>query len=181
MPKIQRVLMLAALSCLLSTGSAIAQYVSIDYPALPIASKNITAGAVTDKFLTAAENPVYFPLTLPDRTNTRFAKVSFSFTDANSYSGVAPIQFDLERLQVFAGTPDRMGPAIEVQSSWIDETGTLWIQFDQALAAKTDLTITLKTKALPPTAIYGYSVAAYSQTQPPRAIFVEDGTLTVQP
>ena len=181
MPKIHRVLMLTALSLVLSTGTAIAQSTTVDMLSSPIAAKGITAGASTDKFLTAAENPVYFPLTLPGRTNTRFAKVSFSFTDASLYSGVAPIQFDLEQLQVFAGTPDQMGSAIAVQSSWIDETGTVWIQFDQALAAKTNLTITLKTKTLPPTATYGYSVAAYSQTQPPSAVFVEDGTLTVQP
>jgi Protein of unknown function (DUF2808) len=182
MPKIHRVLMLAAMSCLLSTGTAIAEYIDVDYTlSQRIATKGITAGASTDKFLTATTNPVYFPLTLPNRANTRFARISFSFTDANSYSGVAPIQFDLEQLQVFAGTPDQLGSAIEVQSSWIDEIGTLWIQFDRALAAKTNLTITLKTKKLPPTATYGYSVAAYSQKQPPSAVFVEDGTLTVHP
>jgi Protein of unknown function (DUF2808) len=185
MQKNSLVLMLVAVS-LLGNGTAIAQSTIMqpmadDYtPTLPIEAKGMMAGALTDKFLTNSANPVYFPLSLPDR-GTRFAKVSFSFTDANSESGVAPIQFDLEQLQAFAGTPDQMGTEIAIQSSWIDETGTLWIQFDQPIAARTQLTIVLKPKTLPPAAIYGYGVAAYSATQPVRAIFVEDGSLTVSP
>jgi hypothetical protein len=182
MQKIHQVLILAIMGGLLSAGAAIAQYgpETDDLSVLPV-TKDINAGTLTDKFLTAAENPIYFPLKLPNRTNTQFSKVSFSFTDANLESGVAPIQFDLEQLQAFIGTPDQLGAAVAIKSSWIDETGTVWLEFDQALAATTKVTIMLKTKTLPPTDTYGYSIAAYSATQPPRAIFVEDGTLTVNP
>lgn len=111
-----------------------------------------------------------FTITLPASTGQRFARLSLS--ELNPDLGGAPMPFDVSATQVFLGTA-ATGSSLPNQA-WIDETGTLWIELEQALPPKTQLTVALHTRTAiaPSTRLYG--VAAYPAIGRPVAVFVGD-------
>jgi hypothetical protein len=86
-----------------------------------------------------------------------------------------PVNLNLSATAAFIGTSNA-GEAIAVKDTWIDETGTVWIEFNSPLATKTTLTVVFKTQQPLAVGQYAYSIAAYSKLSAP--IFVDDGTLT---
>lgn len=123
--------------------------------------------------LTAKNGTYYLTMTLPNRAGKQFARVSF--TDPNLGNGTVPVQFNLSKTQAFVGTPSAMGRAIRLDSAWIDETGTIWVEFNPSLPAATTLTVALNVRNLPPRASQGYGIAAYP-TNNSAPLFVGDAT-----
>lgn len=119
-----------------------------------------------------------FTVTMPARSNQRFAKLSLSFTEQNQEKTVAPLRFDLASTKAFMGSPEALGRAIDIKDVWIDETGIFWVEFKAPVPPKTTLTLALKTLKSSPAATYEYSIAAYPETKFP-AVFVGDGLLTI--
>jgi len=129
---------------------------------------------------TASNSTYFFTMTLPEHPGQRFAKLSFDFTEQNQAKGIDPIQFDLAKTKAFLGTPDVKGRAIGVSSAWIDETGSLWVEFKPTLLPQTTFTVALTTQPSTTKTIYEFGVAAYPATQRPVALFVGDGTLMIK-
>ncbi len=123
----------------------------------------------------ATTTPHAITMTLPSTTGTQFAKVSFSFTDPTQENGIAPIRFDLAKTQAFWGN-GTMGKAIAVKDAWVDETGVLWIEFNQPVSPKTTLTVILQTQKTSPSTSFQYGIAAYPVNRA-APIFVGDGKL----
>ncbi len=117
-----------------------------------------------------------FTMTLPDHLGKQFARVSF--TELGEDNKTEPLQFDLSQTQAFIGTTAALGSAIRINDVWIDETGTFWIEFNPTLSPKTTLTVTFKAQTST-SKTYNYSVAAYPNTQRPVAVFVGNGSVTV--
>jgi Protein of unknown function (DUF2808) len=163
---------------LLGTGTAIAQAdygMSTDQPAAvtnsigsPTASKIVNINVKGDT--------VYFTMILPGRNGQQFNKASL--TEQTLYPGMNAVQFNLSEPTVFLGTPAAMGPSIEANGS-IDETGTLWVEWDSPVAANTPLTVALKLRRQPFAGSYEYATAVYPNTKPAVAVFAGDGTLTI--
>jgi hypothetical protein len=114
-------------------------------------------------------------LRLPARSQQRFAKISL--TDKNLDQGLPPMQFDLNQTQLFLGAPGQGGNTVQVTGAWVDETGTIWVEFNPALPGQTNLTLLLHGSTASPTARHDYGIAAYPEVPRPVAIFVEDVTL----
>ncbi|MBD2020552.1 DUF2808 domain-containing protein [Leptolyngbya sp. FACHB-36] len=122
--------------------------------------------------LTATNNTYYFTVTLPERAGRGFTRLSFSEqTDA------APVWFDLPNVRAFVGTPNATGRTIN-SDAWIDETGTIWVEFKPSVPAKTTVTVALKTRKPPTASFYDYGIAAYPEKG--AAVYVGNGTLKVQ-
>lgn len=126
--------------------------------------------------LTARNSTYFLTMTLPNRAGKQFDRVSF--TDPNLGNGTTPIQFNLPKTQAFTGTPRAMGRAIRLDGAWIDETGTIWVEFNPSLPAATTLTVALDVKKLPPRASQGYAIAAYPANNNAAPLFVGEATRT---
>lgn len=174
MQQIRNVLMLLTISILLGSWTLPAKTAQgiLNDKTLMLAN----ATAITRS--TAQGNTHYFTMTLPRQAGKRFATLSFSFNEQHQEKRIPAIQFDLAKTQAFVGTPKASRGTIVINRTWIDETGTVWVEFNSAIAAKTVLTVALKTQKLPPNAVYQYGIAAYPATARPVAVFVGDGTLT---
>jgi hypothetical protein len=127
---------------------------------------------------TATGNAYSFTMTLPKSTGKPFSRLSFSFTKPDRGNEIAVIPFNLRRTQAFVGSPTAKGAEIMIASTWIDETGTLWVEFDRSVTPSTTLTVVLTTKTALPKASVAYSIAAYPNTKPATPLFVGDGILT---
>jgi hypothetical protein len=127
---------------------------------------------------TTGDNSYSLTVTLPEHTGNQFARLSFSFTNPDRGNEVAVIPFNFPGTQAFAGSPDARGEAIALSGTWIDETGTLWIEFNPAVPPKTTLTVVLTTPGSLPSPSVAYSIAAYPNANPAIPVFVGDGTLT---
>jgi len=134
----------------------------------------------TDIRPTASDKTYFFTMTLPTHPGQRFAKVSFDFTEQSQSKGINPIRFDLANTKAFLGTPDAQGRAIAVESAWVDETGSLWVEFKPTLLPQTTFTLALTTQSSTPKTAYEFGVAAYPATQRPVALFVGDGIVTIK-
>ncbi len=180
MSQIQEVVTLVLVSILLgasTTTTAIADdYSSVDDSALTPVTRTSRANRVSLKQnrATVDDDTYLFTMTLPERSSKRFAKLSFSFT--NPDRAIVPINLNLGATAAFIGTSNA-GEAIAVKDTWIDETGTVWVEFDSPLPTKTTLTVVFKTQKPLAVGQYVYSIAAYPKLSAP--IFVDDGTLTI--
>jgi hypothetical protein len=124
-----------------------------------------------------APNQFLLPVNLPQRGEQQFSKLSFSFTEAEQ-DRVAVIPFNLSNVKAFLGTTDRSGDQIGIKTAWIDETGTLWVEFTQPVRSGTHLTVALNTQQHPVGTNIRYGIAAYPATRNPVPVFAGDGTLT---
>lgn len=115
-----------------------------------------------------------FTMTLPDHTAKGFAKLSFS-----EQTAAAPVWFNLKQTQAFVGTPNAPRQAIDVADAWVDETGTIWVEFNPSLPPKTTLTVTFKPQKQPSARTYNYGIAAYPQAVRSVPVYVGNQTLTV--
>lgn len=124
----------------------------------------------------ATTNSYPVTMTLPDHPGKQFAKLSFSFNPPGQSHEVALIDFDLQQTQAFVGTPGAFKQAIAIKTAWIDETGTLWVEFAAAIVPKTTLTILFKPRQASPGLSYEYAIAAYPEAQYAVPVFVGDGS-----
>ncbi len=132
---------------------------------------------VTNKGLDDRDRAYYFTMTLPEQYGNRFAKISL--TEKNLTKGKALLQFDLPATQAFWGTPTAQGRPISIADTWVDETGTMWLEFNPAILPKSTFTLVFKPQAFSPKGIHEYGIAAYPDTQYPIPVFVGNGTLTI--
>jgi hypothetical protein len=123
---------------------------------------------------TVTGNTYSFTMTLPENPNSGFAKLSFSFLNQNSE--IIPIPFNLQdtTAQISKGAASKS--AIDVKRAAVDETGTLWVEFNAPIPANATLTVTFKSQKPLSAGQYTYSVAGYTSTKPSRPVFVSDGT-----
>lgn len=116
-------------------------------------------------------------ITLPAHPGKRFEKLSFSFNPPGQKSKVAVVDFNLPQTQVFIGKPGALKQAIAVKDTWIDETGTLWLEFNAAVVPGTTLTVVFKPRTATGGSTYEYAVAAYPKTKYAVPVFAGDGSL----
>ncbi|MBD2075718.1 DUF2808 domain-containing protein [Phormidium sp. FACHB-592] len=175
MQRANSVLMLVAINVLLNAWTALAK------PGNPVIS--FDRSRLTNEFVVSDRpidsNTYALTMTLPKRVGKQFAKVSISFTEQNRDKTIAPLQFDLPNIKAFAGAANKGRRAIAIQRTWIDETGSLWVQFKTPIPPQTKLTLALKLRQLPAAASYDYGIAAYPEPKA-AASFVGDGTLTLK-
>ena len=173
------VLMLVVSNVLLSAWTAIAIPNHLNKGAALFDRSPLLASVTVNSDRTqAGDSTHYFTMIMPARAGNRFTKLSFSFTEQNQDKTVAPLRFDLASTKAFTGAAKANGRAIGIKDAWIDETGTLWVEFKAPVAPKTQLTLALKTLKASPAATYGYGIAAYPDKF--SAVFVGDGSLTVR-
>ncbi|MBE9013544.1 DUF2808 domain-containing protein [Pseudanabaenaceae cyanobacterium LEGE 13415] len=111
-----------------------------------------------------------FTMTLPKRSGSRFTKLSFSLTNADQ---TVPLPLDLKNTIAQSGKN-----AIALKRTFIDETGTLWVEFDSPLPENTTLTVIFKAREPLSSGRYRYSIAAYPIGASPQ--FVDDGTFAAK-
>ncbi len=136
---------------------------------------------VTSQRSPATGNIYYFTMFLPERTGKRFTRLSFSFTEQSRDKAVAVIPFDLSSARALVGKPGAFGREIRLKGAWIDETGTLWVEFGQPIPSNTTLTVALRVQQTNSKESYEYGVAAYPDSEKPVPIFVGNGILTTNP
>ena len=181
MSQIQDILTLAIASLLLGTSTATAQYNTNDdsssMPNVTTMSGQEMSASLNPNRATASEESYSFTMTLP-QTGSHFAKLSFSFTKPDRDHTIVPIPLNLKSTRAFVGT-STMGKEIGVKDAWIDETGTVWVELDSLVAAKTTLTVVFKPQKLLPAGQYIYGIAAYPDTKPGIPVFVDSGTVKI--
>ncbi len=183
MSQIQDILTLAIASLLLGTSTATAQYNTSNDDSSSMSQVTtlngyeMSAEALNSNRATASEDAYSFTMTLP-QTGSHFAKLSFSFTKPDRDHTIVPVPLDLKGTRAFVGT-STMGQAIGVKDTWIDETGTVWIELNSPVAAKTTLTVVLKPQKLLPAGQYVYGIAAYPDIKPGIPVFVDSGTVKI--
>lgn len=196
MQQIPKVITLAAFTVLLSVGTAVANLthrapksvsdLKFDKSRVtsdrenPLAVQTQTENewrspVANQDRLAAAANTYSLTMTLPDRPGKQFTQLSF--TERDSSNGATTLLLDLASTRAFTGTSETAGSAIALERTWIDETGTIWVDFKQPVSSKTTLTIVFKAKKQPSKASYQYGIAAYPNTSRPVAIFVGNETL----
>ncbi|GAP95527.1 DUF2808 domain-containing protein [Leptolyngbya sp. NIES-2104] len=118
--------------------------------------------------LAAVSGQAYtFTMTLPKRSSN-YKKLSFSLMNLDRQS-IVPLPLNLKNTVV------RTKNAIALKSTFIDETGTLWVEFNSSIPANTPLTVTFKAQEPLLAGQYQYQIAAYP-TSGASAEFVKDGT-----
>lgn len=125
----------------------------------------------------ASRRPYAFTMVLPERTGEKFSLLSLSLD--SSERGATPIPFEAKSAQAFVEANGQK-QKLTIQQSWIDETGTLWIEFKPSLMPKTQLTLSLVARELSVKAVYKYGIAAYADSDYPMAILVDSGVITIQ-
>lgn len=126
----------------------------------------------------AASKSHVFAMVLPARTGETFSMLSISLQARDPKA--RPIPFDVKTARAAATTPNGQQQAISIRQTWIDETGTLWLEFQPSLPPKTQLTLSLQPHQLAAQTVYEYGIAAYADSEYPAAIFVDSGTVTLQ-
>lgn len=119
-----------------------------------------------------------FTLVLPARVGEKFSMLSLTLQSREP--GGIPIPFDVKTAQVSIEEAKGQAKAIAVHQTWVDETGTLWIEFKPSLPAKTPLKLSLAARKLANQTAYDYGIAAYADSDYPAAVFVESGVVTIQ-
>jgi Protein of unknown function (DUF2808) len=147
---------------------------------LRVAQRDRTISAAPKQNRAAVSEDTYaFSMTLPKRSNKSFSRLSFSFTKPDRDNEVAPVYLNSLATTAFVGNSDAPGAAIAVESSWIDETGTIWVEFGSAVPPNTLLTVVFKARKPLSIGLYQYSIAAYPTTRPSGAVFVGNGMLNI--
>jgi Protein of unknown function (DUF2808) len=120
--------------------------------------------------------PYYLTFTLPEKAGRRFASVSLS--EQTQGQGAPTLQFDLPKTTGFIGTPNAKGKAIAIKNAAVDETGTIWVEFNPAIPPKTTLTLAFKSRQSISKNTRQVGIAAYPDVDYPVAIFVGNQPLT---
>ncbi|MGG6264916.1 DUF2808 domain-containing protein [Leptolyngbya sp. AN03gr2] len=115
-----------------------------------------------------------FKMTLPKRSRSRFTKLSFSLMNLDRNS-VVPLPLNLQNTIAQSGKS-----AIVLKGTFIDETGTLWVEFNSPLPENTPLTVIFKAREPLLAGRYSYSIAAYPEANSGSPQFVDDGTFTAK-
>lgn len=131
-------------------------------------------------FATVNGQSYSFTMTLPQQSESSFAKLSFSLTNVDRGNTVVPLPLNLQNTIAQVGAANAPKKAIAVKSAFLDETGTLWVEFNSPLPAKTPLTVTFKARQPLLAGRYAYSIAAYPEAIFAKPIFVSDGTFVAQ-
>jgi Protein of unknown function (DUF2808) len=186
MSQIRDAITLVIVSTLLGT-SATAANPEQNIPANKHLTANVTVTRASDRASLAvkqdraavSQDTYSFAMTLPKRSNNRATKLSFSFTKPDRDNEVAPIYLNLMETTAFVGTSDAPGAAIGIESTWIDETGTVWVEFNSSVPPNTPLTVVFKPRKPLSAGLYQYSIAAYPTTTSSGAVFVGNGLLNI--
>ncbi|PSB19221.1 DUF2808 domain-containing protein [Phormidesmis priestleyi ULC007] len=182
MSQIQEILTLAIASTLLATSTTVAQYNTPSDDSTLMPEVTTTSGYEMEESLkqsqaTVSDDSYSFTMTLP-QADSGFTKLSLSLTKPDRDNTIVPIHLNLKGTTAFVGT-STTGAAIAVKDAWIDETGTVWVEFNSPVAAKTTLTVVFKTQKPLAVGQYVYSIAAYPNTKPSVAVFVDSGTVKI--
>lgn len=126
-----------------------------------------------------SDHTYHLTMTLPKASGKQFAKLSFSFSQPNQAIAVVPL--DLSQTKAFIGKPGAIDQVIPIQEAWMDETGTFWVELNQALEPNTTVTVSFKGSQPASGISYQYGVAAYSTAANSMPIFVGNGVLHLSP
>jgi hypothetical protein len=143
-----------------------------------ISDGTFVAASVTNSNRASSNQQHAFTLVMPERAGEKFSMLSISLQARKA--GALPIPFDIKTAQAFVGGSNGQRQAIAIQQTWIDETGTLWLEFKPSLPPKTKLTLSLAAKRLPTQTTYEYGIAAYADSEYPAAVLVDTGVVTLQ-
>ncbi len=114
---------------------------------------------------------------LPEHREHRFSQLSLT---AMEEPGTPSILFNLDKTRAFYGEPGKRGADVTVQRTWIDETGTLWVEFNPAIAPNTSITLIFDATDLTPGTPHQYGIAAYPDTPNAVAVWVGNKALADQ-
>ena len=135
-----------------------------------------TSDVVTSDRLTETDSLYYFTVVMPQHSGS-FSRISLSELSENG--SITPMRFDMVNAQAFIGTPESSGQEIAAEG-WVDETGTLWVEFNPSIPSGTKLTLALKAPNPQSNRSHEYGIAAYTATSTPTAIGVGPiGTLII--
>jgi Protein of unknown function (DUF2808) len=111
------------------------------------------------------KNACYLTVEVPEASEQGISKLSFAqqFPDQNT----SPIQFDLAKTTAFVGTPAAMGSSVGSVNASLDETLTLWVDFDPSITPGTTLTLALKPERPLANDHYDFVITAYPDTEDP--------------
>lgn len=124
-----------------------------------------------------AASPQVFALVLPDRAGEAFSMLSLSLQTQDAQA--IPVPLDVKTAQIAVISASGQPQAIALKQTWIDETGTLWLEFKPALPPKTRLSLSLNAHKLPAKATYNYGIAAYANSEYPAPLLVKSGAITL--
>lgn len=160
-----------AIASTLITGSALCQPDhSLSSP--PRSNRSTEAKR---SFAKVSGNSYSFTMTLPRRPASRFAKLSFSLTNLDRANAIVPLPLSLQETVALKTINDR-SQSILVKEAFIDEAGTVWVEFNSSLPINTVLTIVFKTRTPLLAGQYSYRIAAYPEAMNVSPAFVGDGT-----
>lgn len=125
-----------------------------------------------------AQNRTYsLTVLLPEHREHRFSQLSLT---ALEEPGTPSILFNLDKTRAYYGEPGKRGANVAVQRTWIDETGTLWVEFNPAIAPNTSITLIFDATDLTPGTPHQYGIAAYPDVPNGVAVWVGDEALASQ-
>ncbi|MBD1846085.1 DUF2808 domain-containing protein [Cyanobacteria bacterium FACHB-63] len=169
--QIQTAVALAIASTLI-TGSALSQP-DYSFSSPPRLDRSTAAKR---SFAKVNGNSYSFTMTLPRRSASRFTKLSFSVTNLDRANAIVPLPLSLQETVAQVKTMNDRSQSIPVKGAFIDEAGTVWVEFNSSLPANTVLTIVFKTRAPLLAGQYAYQIAAYPEAMGVSPAFVGDGT-----
>ena len=144
-------------------------------PTVAHANASLTSRNTPQSFATVSKDRYAFTMTLPRSSKSRFAKLSFSLTHLDQGDKGVPLPFNLSRTTAHTGSVNQPEKAISVQQAFLDETGTLWVEFNAPVPTDTTLSIIFNTQKPLLAGSYAYRIAAYPKSGT-SAEFVGDGT-----
>ncbi|NJR51095.1 MAG: DUF2808 domain-containing protein [Leptolyngbyaceae cyanobacterium CSU_1_3] len=182
MGQIQKVLRGAIVTILLGATTVTAADGSLPINASAASRRNYTRNATLvslkpSRATVSNENTYSFTMTLPEKAE-RFARLSFSLTQPDRNNAIVPMYLNLQRTSAFVGDYDTL-ESIGIKEALIDETGTIWVEFNSPMPPKAKVTVVFKAQQPLSIGQYAYSIAAYPDTASPVPLFVGDGTLTI--
>jgi hypothetical protein len=121
--------------------------------------------------------PYALTVLLPEHQGHRFSQLSLT---ALEEPGTPSILFNLDKTRAYYGKPDERGAEVTVHRTWIDETGTLWVEFNPAIAPNTSLTLIFDATDLTPGKPHQFGVAAYPDMPNTVAVWVGNQALETQ-
>lgn len=170
--QIQIVTAVAIASTMIS-GSTVAQ----SHVPLSVTASIPSSSELAKQSLAKVNGQSYsFAMVLPRRSESSFSKLSFSLTNLDRGNTVVPLPLNLQNTLAQVGAVNAPKKAVTVKHAFIDETGTLWVEFNSPLPPKTPLTVVFKARKPLISGRYAYSIAAYPDGIFSRPTFVSDGT-----
>lgn len=155
---------------------------SIDATSFKSPWSHSNSGLATNSVLASnssapGENACYLTVAIPENAGQSLSKLSF--TQEFSNEDTLPIQFDLAKTTAFVGTPEAMGNPVGAVNTALDETLTLWVEFDPSVAPGTTFTVALEPEQPLASERYEFVITAYPDSEEPIPQFLGDVTLGV--